>query len=849
MAPRNTARSSAARNQASSPPKATRQSQSPIGRRTRTRSSRSRSLDPELVDATMKKQRGGRRTDRETSVSSVGSAASASSRGSRSRKHTRKPAVNRDLSMVAEDIEDTEARGFAPSDEEDEEDDAIENIEIEIPGPRSPAMSQMSGTTAMTSYSAQEIAKLDPMMADFLPELLDSASKVLHQLAPKNAIETEDQVRSIVKDLKIPGSRRGKLLHLHEQRFTTAKKYYGSNTYIEPTFILRKLLGTPNPEDGNFRPDPVIYSANLATLVTEFLVLQRGEAKTKSTLEVVCLKDFPLSFTGKPDLARRGQEYEDEVFELALDFHTQYAMVCLALVEQDEDQLSPDQVLASVFYDQYDHTVPEASFAEMVDGGVLKDILRSGKPYRKTQVKMIQKRLGSIIGTFRNSEEAREAGDLVDFDQLYELFPWTTFITSLVQWSRSRFDDMSEAISQRGGVDEIAQSLVELVKSSDSQDSLQNNPPPAAIKKRELLPAPDIEQSNPSFHSESSVRTLMKMRTGKSGNPSSNPHPARPHASSPRPQVRSKQAASAPIPVSAQPDPDPTQEAEDEDQPMIDDDNDDVEERPRPISEYAAAWNENSKEKNKENHKPTVKAAAKPRLIDRQPNAQKVVWDESQDDTVEPSPTKRTRAETEETDESEDQGFQEDQRPVDPNRRAIAPPGPRFSPSEASPPPPKKRRRSQIEVSPRVESSRAATQRSSERSEPERARRQQVEESDSDSEVDHPAPTASEIGNVARIAVAKAKGVQVPKGRTPWSERDSRILRRGIERHGCAWATIFNLGNWDHTRDQVALKDRARNMKVNMLKSGIPLPLNFDLVSLGKKEIDKVRITIPDYEE
>lgn len=745
--------------------------------------------------------------------------------------------------MVAEDNEDDrEARGFEPSDDDDA---SIENIQIENQDAQSPsATSQMSGTTAITSYSAQEIAKLDPIMAEILPELLESASKILDQLAPRGEIETEEQVNAIVKDLKIPGSRRGKHLRLHEQRFMAAKSYYGGDIYIRSSFVLRKLLGTDNPGHGNFRPDPVIRAANLATLLTEFLVLQQGEMKAKNTLQGVC-SIFPEAFIGKFDeeAAVGNIDLVDEEFDLALDLYTQSAIVNLSRMEEDGAEFTPDQALADVFYDQYDHANAEGRFAELTDGGVLRNILRPGQIYSQTQIEMIQERLGLLSATIRHSEEARQAGDLVDFDQLNEMFPWATFITHLVQWSRRRYTEISEAIAEQGGIDEITQSLVELIQNNDSQAEVRYDPPPQPVtKKRELLPAADITQSGiQSLLSTGSIEVLKRLKKRTSGNFSSIQDPPVSQGSIARLPPRSKKASSAPVPVPAQRNTESVQQNDDDYQPMIDED---LDNRPRSTAEYTAAWNENSKEKNKENHKPT---ATKRRLIDHQPGAQKVVWDESQDSVAGPSPAKRTRAESEYSDESEDQGFQEDQRHIDPDRRAIAPPGPRFSPVQDVSSP-NKRQRVQREMSPRVESSRAGAQRIPERIEHERRSNQVSDDSDTESSGETPPPTASEISTAARYATAKAKGVQVPKGRRPWSDRDSNLLIRRVEKYGCAWATIHQLGKWDVQRDQVALKDRARNMKVNMLKTGQPLPLNWEQVPLGKKEIALVKARFPDYE-
>lgn len=398
--------------------------------------------------------------------------------------------------MVVEDNEgDEEARVVEPSDEDD---DAIENIEIQNQGAQSPgAMSQMSGTTAITSYSAQEIAKLDPIMAEILPELLESASRIMDLLAPENAIETVEQVDTIVKDLKIPGSRRGKHLKLHEQRFKATKSYYGTDTYIRTSFLLRKLLGTDDLELGTFRPDPVIQAANLATLLGELVVLHKGETKALSILQGVCSM-FPEAFIGRyiEEVNLGDKDLNDENFDMALDLYTQSAIENLSRMAEDGLSLTPDQALADVFYKDFNMADPDGHFAELTDGGVLRNILRPGQTYSQTQVEMIQERLGLLSATIRYSEEARRAGDVVDFDQLNEMFPWATFITHLVQWSRRRLTEIFEAITEQGGIEEITLSLIELIQNNDSQADVRYDRPQPTTKKRELLPAADITQGD-----------------------------------------------------------------------------------------------------------------------------------------------------------------------------------------------------------------------------------------------------------------------------------------------------------------------------------------------------------------
>lgn len=89
MSARTSARSAATRKQASSPPKQSRQSETPPKRRLR---SQSVELGGEEIDAT--KRRSGRRGARQSSVESVNSNGSTSSRQGRSKNATRAAAAN-----------------------------------------------------------------------------------------------------------------------------------------------------------------------------------------------------------------------------------------------------------------------------------------------------------------------------------------------------------------------------------------------------------------------------------------------------------------------------------------------------------------------------------------------------------------------------------------------------------------------------------------------------------------------------------------------------------------------------------------------------------------------------------
>ncbi|PHH67605.1 hypothetical protein CDD83_6500 [Cordyceps sp. RAO-2017] len=58
-----------------------------------------------------------------------------------------------------------------------------------------------------------------------------------------------------------------------------------------------------------------------------------------------------------------------------------------------------------------------------------------------------------------------------------------------------------------------------------------------------------------------------------------------------------------------------------------------------------------------------------------------------------------------------------------------------------------------------------------------------------------------------------------------------------------AWSKMEELHNdrFEHPRNQQAYRDKARNLKVDMLARDLCLPPYFDLVVLGPKEVNKVK--------
>ncbi len=206
----------------------------------------------------------------------------------------------------------------------------------------------------------------------------------------------------------------------------------------------------------------------------------------------------------------------------------------------------------------------------------------------------------------------------------------------------------------------------------------------------------------------------------------------------------------------------------------------------RPNDEYNRHLENYLAEKNKENL-PQTKRTAKKSMLDHQPGARKVLWSDERED------------------ESEDEGFQDDQRIPDPNRRAQ---GDR---------PPKRAREPPLENDASDESQ---TQGNHKRQKRHRQpsttphRNGPVEHDWDDNDIRY-----TQVAAIAKVATQKAISASyVPQRRKKWTENDEHYLKENIIKHGTRWALISQLDGWEDEHDQVALKDKARNMKVGYIK-------------------------------
>jgi hypothetical protein len=370
--------------------------------------------------------------------------------------------------MVAEG--DSEEEAEVGEAEVEEADPIEENPEQDmVLSPHSPsALSQMSGTTAITTITTRSeaaIADLDDFLEEDLPDIYSHAMRIVDMLAPSNV--SDDTVLQLFNRLKIVGSKEAIKLQRSEQVFEILYERFltkddltkGDSTkgklYIRTDDIIRKFLGKEHG-DGNFRPDAILHLANLASMIRNFVATDQKSQRMRNQLFLLNRwfpEAFARDFNDTPSYGN--STLLNETFELALEIRTQLAISELRH-GIDSETWDPDLIITEIF------------FANDEEPKSIMGIKVQNTP---DQMSSIIERVEDIRSAFRDQEQAQLQGDLVDFEQLDERYPWPMFLMDLVSWAKLRKDEIVTSVKEQGGPAGIKEALSEVMTGSSSQDN------------------------------------------------------------------------------------------------------------------------------------------------------------------------------------------------------------------------------------------------------------------------------------------------------------------------------------------------------------------------------------------
>ncbi|KAL1799728.1 hypothetical protein ACET3X_000070 [Alternaria dauci] len=435
-----------------------------LGRAARARSLRSASREVEdFIDI----QKPARRSARQASVTTNDDNDDDGNEPQKARKTKRKPAKELlgDLTVVEEmdtqiDLEqDKEAPG-TPTRTETEP----EHASFQSPG----AASQMSGTTAISSFSMVEAEFLEPrFILKHLRKLCDSAEEFLEHVAPDNGT-MEDDMQNI-REMQKPGSAYSEdYLDLNDELNVHLKHFKSEEqNYIHIRALHRALFKTN--EDGPASQsglDLILYLANLLVLAKQMIYSNRDD---KNIWDVLRQLDntFPAQFMQtldygfQPTAAGESALYQ-ETFDLALELRTQLVILVLQKsVESPEFDIV--ETLKEIFF------IPSSSDGDWpIRGWNLPVLGGDDSPLPEELDHLVQDRVHEIHEFFR------EGSSIAELDELKSTFPWEPTILRLLDWVRLRRRELQAVIDDLGGPTAIARNVKQAVE----------GPQPVVVKDR-----------------------------------------------------------------------------------------------------------------------------------------------------------------------------------------------------------------------------------------------------------------------------------------------------------------------------------------------------------------------------
>lgn len=326
---------------------------------------------------------------------------------------------------------------------------------IDIPLPmeqqtfRSPgAISQMSGTTAISSFSMIEAEFLEPKyMLRHMRNLYESAQEFLDHIVP-SAGSIQDDLNNIRELLK-PDSDFVDEYHDFDESLKVHLKHFKGeeSNYINVRAVHRALFGSYN-DVGAVQSgiNPVLCFANILVLAKQMIVSNRSE---KGVLDRLRQLDnfFPIPFVHS--LVKQGSTTAvgdsallGETFSLALELRTQLAVLTLEQSSSDAD-FEPQEALDAIFLNS--------------------EVSHDGDLFRGWNIAALSSENNSLPQDLREKIVDRynllkeflftdsQNGDLVDLEGLSSQFPWEATVLELLTWVRQRRNELSASIDTVGG--------------------------------------------------------------------------------------------------------------------------------------------------------------------------------------------------------------------------------------------------------------------------------------------------------------------------------------------------------------------------------------------------------------
>jgi hypothetical protein len=716
---------------------------------------------------------------------------------------------------------------------------------------RSPgAASEMSGTTAISSFSMVEADLMDPKyIMKHLRKLCDASQEFLEHIAPDDGTIVDDQQN--IREIQKPDSDFSEDYRDFNDELNVHLKHYKTegNNYIHVRAINRALFGPSHDVSAaQSGLDLILYLTNLLVFGKQMIPSHRNEKEMWTILrhlDNVFPSPFMLSLISNGTPTNAGESaLLDETFQLALDLRTQLAILVLERSSSESD-FDPDTELSDVFLRS---DASQDAGASIVRGWGMAPLGADDVPLHRKWDREVIERVTKMKERFPLDDESLARGEVIDLEGLSSDFPWEAVVLRILHWVRLRHRELRTTIEELGG----ATAILENVKQQILEPRPANEFPratsvPRESPRRKRASFGRDRRRSRKFDPNAPV-DLLAIDALKARERLSEATTAR--------QSQEEQRDEATVEELEEEQHIPTvEEIEDEQhiptvevvqhdyQPIIDEEEEELPlEQPEVVEQESEAEDEPEPEPEPagSSRNPTallkaLKEVSKPEkenratsIFDRQGNAQRVEFGDGFDtqptpgpstrdkgkQRAQPSPNKKRSRPVEAEDDSEDDAFETAQ---DGTMRAQA-----------------RRQHAPVTKKVRIDPTSSAAPPTSHQPPPRRhvanAHRHEPTQEESVSETDAPdmmedAPPRSQYHvqrDLARQAIAPERRPKERKVKTAWTEDEEAALVNYMEDFPAKYSAILAYdkthGDVLRERDQVALKDKARYMARDMIK-------------------------------
>jgi hypothetical protein len=331
---------------------------------------------------------------------------------------------------------------------------------------RSPgAASQMSGTTAISSFSMVEAEFLVPKyILKHMRKLCDTAEEFLEHLAPEDGSVQDDLKHTI--EIQRPDADYTEEYRDFDAELKVHLAHYKSDehNYIHVRSVRHAIFGSDRDVTTDRSGlDLILYLANLLILAKSMIHSDRNDKDMWDALrqlDVTFPSQFMSSLTesGTATTATEtaaNSELLSDTFKLALDLRTQLAILVLQKVTENSDS-DPDEILGEVFF----RTEPsQEAEGPAIRGWSVLALGGDDSALPRQFHKDVVKRLTDMRKCFPKDDQSLEAGKVVHLEKLVADFPWQATILRLLHWVRLRHRELHAAIDGLGGASAILRNV------------------------------------------------------------------------------------------------------------------------------------------------------------------------------------------------------------------------------------------------------------------------------------------------------------------------------------------------------------------------------------------------------